>query len=177
MIIGIDPSQRHTGLCLLTKAGPVFHEIKTEDADVLTSAAILRKGLREFISGNNAATAAFALEKQLSVGGQSSSLQFHFQMMVLEVIKQASSNPTLIMPMPIQLQSYVRKQHGCTNPKGRTLVQHFQRTTGHNRRISEHCVDAFYLAKLGQDVLAGVWRYKLPEREAPLIPWRIRNGD
>lgn len=175
-IVGIDPSQRHTGLCFLREAEPVFHEIKTEAQDVLTSAATLRKGLREFIKDNKAENAVIAMEKQLSVGGQSSTLLFHMQMNVFEVIKQLQSEPTLVLPLPIQLTSYIKKQHKGDTSSASSIVAHFKDTTGWKGRISQHCVDAYYLALLGRDVLSGVWSYKLPSNEAPLTPWRTTNG-
>lgn len=175
-IVGIDPSQRHTGLCLLREAGPIFHEIKTEDQDVLTSAGTLRRELRTFLRENKAEKAIICMEKQLSVGGQSSTLLFHMQMNVLEVVKQFNDDPTLIMPLPIQLISYIKKKHGGDTTSAGTIVAHFKNTTGWKGRISQHCVDGYYLARLGKDVLSGVWSYKLPSKEAPLHPWRTTNG-
>jgi hypothetical protein len=175
--VGIDPSLRHTGLCLREGAEFLFDEIKTEGEDVLTASKTIRARFRDFIKKNNAQDAVFCQEKQLSVGGQSSSLMFHCQMNMLEVIKEQGQNPKLVMPLPIQLQSYVKKRHGAPAADGRPYVEHFKRTMYRPQRISIHCVDAYYLTRLGEDVIEGTWRYPLPSNEQALIPWGILNGD
>lgn len=178
MILGIDPSQRHTGLCLLRETGPTFHEIQTEGLDVLSSAKKVKQELHDWLYQNcdPEHIEAFAPEKQLSVGGQSSSLMFFMQMAILEEIGNIRQNPCLIMPLPIQLQSYVKKKYHAP-VSGRDYVDFFKKSTGYRGRISIHCVDAYYLAKLAQDVLGGSWRYKKPSKEADLTPWEITNGD
>lgn len=175
-MIGIDPSLRHTGLCFLQGAEAIFYEIKTEGLDVLSATRKIKKEFLLFWA-EEAALSDVCIEKQLSVGGQSSALMFYVQMAILEVIAENGPTRAVLMPMPIQLQSYVKKRHACPSPEGRALVKHFQETCNHPKRISQHCVDAYYLARLGQDVLAGVWRYNLPSNEQPLTPWKTVNGD
>lgn len=175
-VVGIDPSQRHTGVCFLTEAGPFFTEIKTGTEDVLTSSQSLRRHLRSFLREHNAQNAVFCIEKQLSVGGNSSSLMFHMQMNVLEVVRQLSPSPVLIMPLPVQLQSYIRRRHGCENPKSATqVVAAAKRALNLKGRFSQHLADAYFLGILARDVLAGTWSYKKPSREQPLVPWEIVN--
>jgi hypothetical protein len=183
ILLGIDPSQRHTGLCLLTETGPLFHEIKPTEADVLSSAARLRQGLTLFLEQHaQPPITTYVVEKQLSVGARSSALLFHMQMTVLDVIadhvqRGDPSTPTFILPLPIQLQSYIRKRHGFGGTTATQLVRHFKRVANHPGLISQHCVDAYYLTQLGKDVLEGTWSYPLPSREVPLIPWPTTNGN
>lgn len=178
--LGIDPSQRNTGVCLRDGADFTFTTIKTGSMDVLSSARHIRREFRAFVKANGAEDAFLSIERQLSVGGQSSALMFHFQMNMLEMVKQLWGwrNPDLelCMPLPGQLRSYVYHKHGIpTSYKDGQIVAHFKETTGYKPRVSIHCVDGYYLTRLAEDVLKGEWKYKLPSKEAALIPWRIRN--
>lgn len=176
MFWGIDPSQRHTGLCFYGGGPTYFNEITTEGLDVLSSGLTIRRSLiATFRALEGGTTAAFCVEHQLPVGGQSSALLFHIMMCVLEAINHVNPNPTILLPLPIQLQSYVAKRHGSPT-KGRPYVEQFQRTFGHTGRISQHRVDAYYLARLAEDVANGTWEYKLPSKQAALTPWSITNG-
>jgi hypothetical protein len=177
-VIGVDPSQRHTALCLLRGAEPHFHEVKPTE-DMLTAARKTRRETIQFVKEHHAEDAAWAIEKQLSVGGSMSALQFYFQMQILEIVRHFNPDrhPALIMPMPIQLKSYITKTQGCPSPKGRILVDHLKKQTELNGRISEHKAMAYYMALLGRDVLTGVWRYNRTKNEAPLHPWKTINGD
>jgi len=172
--LGVDPSLRHVGLCLLKPGGGfLFEEVKAE-GDVLTAGKLIRKSVIAFIRQAEGPT-TFCPEKQLSVGGSSSSLMFYCQMMIFEAILHCDPNPTVINPLPIQLQSYVRKQIKSPEVEGQRYVDHFKETVGYQKRISVHCVDAYYLARLGQDVCNGTWRYNLPSKEQPLTPWKTIN--
>jgi len=179
--IGIDPSLRHTGLCFfLDGVEPQFYEIKTGH-DVLSSVAIIRELFGSFLKAHvihpvKEEYPIFAMEKQLSVGGHSSSLMFHIQMIILEEIFKRYSMPCLVFPLPVQLTSWMRK-HGIDTTSAGSIVKHFKRTENHPKRISQHCVDAYYLTRLAAEVLKGEFYYKLPSKEMALIPWKIRNGD
>lgn len=176
-ILGIDPSQRHTGLCLL-RDKPIFFEIKTGSQDVLTSARTIRREFRDFILKNNAENDALCIERQLVMGGQSSSLMFHMQMNLLEAVKQLWGEPEqLMMPLPNQLQSYVYHRYGLKPTKaGGPIVQLYKDLTGDKRRISVHCADAYFLCLLGREVLNGEWSYNKPTKEPAQVPWRIIDG-
>lgn len=176
-LVGIDPGQRHTGLCLLTEAGPVFHEIRTGEEDVLTSLRTIRAELISWRMTHSlhAGNTTFAMEKQLSVGGQSSSLMFAVQMTILDVITP-SDGIKIVSPLPIQLVSYLKKVHNIDTTSASSIVKSFQTQLNWKKRISQHCVDAYYLARLAQDVLAGKWEYKLPSNEQKLFPGTTLNG-
>lgn len=176
-VVGIDPGQRHVGLCLLNGAETLFHEIKTDKQDVLTSIVTIESQLDNFLTskGLNPGTTLFAIERQLSVGGQSSSLMFCMQMTILKQICMNWKDVQLVMPLPVQLRSYIKKVHGGDISSARATVKHFQTTTRWKQRISQHCVDAYYLARLAQDVKAGKWEYKLPSNEAQLFPGTVLN--
>lgn len=174
--VGIDPGQRHTGLCFLTEAGPEFHEIKPENEDILSCLTKVRADLTKWLYDKGSNPTLIAIERQLSVGGQSSSLLFAVQMTILDVVTRFSGMPaTLVMPLPIQLQSYIKKRHGGDISSARATVEHFRQQLKWERRISQHCVDAYYLARLAKDVHEGTWEYKLPSKEAKLFPGVILN--
>lgn len=177
--LGIDPGQRHVGLCSLTEAGPSFHQIDTGDLPVLESGNKISEELRDWVmtTGGAQGVDMVCMERQLSVGGQSSSLLFHMQMVILGVIAPTfATTNRLAMPLPIQLQSYLKKRHGCPIEPDSATVKFFQQQNNWPHRISIHKVDAFYLAKLGQEVSRGTWSYNLPSRELPPFKGIIRNG-
>jgi hypothetical protein len=181
-VLGIDPSQRHTGLCLLAGTQVVLDEIKPTADDILSSAEHLRAELKSYLDRRDPdrQIRIYSIEKQLSVGGRSSSLLFYMQMTVLatvmEHVKGLDPEAILMMPLPIQLQSYIQKHHQFQGKTDLDLVSHFKRQTGEAGRISVHKVDAYYLAHFGRDVYTGRHGYRLPTREANLTPWKVTNG-
>lgn len=178
--VGIDPSKRHTGLCLLNETVPRFNEIRTNDVDVLTAAGMVHTGVQHFLAGLDPACTTVCPERQLSVGGQSSSILFSIQLKVLEAIQNWDPNHKcqFVFPLPTQLNSYRIHQHGFVNKESDSAqVARFKATTGFQGRLSIHCVDAYYLSLLAKDVLQGIWKYKIPANEPPITPWIIQNGE
>jgi len=177
--VGIDPAQRHTGLCLLQPGvKPQFYEIKTT-RDLLSSVQHIRGSLQDWLGGRvDPDETVFGVEKQLSKGGHMSALLFFVQMTVLEVIQEffETKEPRIVMPLPIQLMSYMKKRHMVPISSAADIVGHFKDTYDHKERISQHCVDAFYLAQMAKEVYAGQYSYPLPSKEQPLVPWRTING-
>jgi len=181
-VIGIDPSQRHTGLAELCYGStPVFHEIQPK-GDVLSSGRQIEAELDNFLANHAEPGTLYGIEKQLSVGGQTSSLMFYIQMVVLDTIgrfhvEKFQVDPVFVMPLPVQLKSYMKKRHGFDTAKPSTIVQSFkekyEKTPWANGRISQHKVDAFMVGQLALDVMEGSWSYPLPSRESALIPWKI----
>jgi len=178
--VGIDPAQRHTGLCILQPdTAPLFYEVKTTE-DVLTSSQKIRGELQVWLWERVAMDeATFAVEKQLSKGGHTSALLFFIQMTVLEVVQGffREREPRVVMPLPIQLTSFMKKRYGVPIGSAAEAVGHFKDTYKYSGRISQHCVDAFYLAQMAREVEAGEYGYPLPSKEAPLVPWRTLNGE
>lgn len=177
-ILGVDPSQRHTGLALLRGSDKDFYEIKTGTEDVLTSAKTVRREFREFVESHSCNRVALCVERQLVLGRQTSSLMFHMQMNLLQVIEEIWHHPRqFVMPLPNQLQSYIFHRHGLKPGKAASpVVNLYKKLTGDQRRVSIHCVDAYFLGQLGREVLKGTWEYNLPRKEPPQVPWSIANG-
>lgn len=180
MILGIDPGLRHTGLCLLDDGhDPVFTELQPYPRDVLAAVVDLKLHLKAtFLQLPH--NTVIAMEKQLSVGGQSSSLLFYVQMAIAETIWEWAAHGSIlykmVMPLPVQLNSYMKKVHGVSTENATAVVRSFKKATGYGGRISVHCVDAYYLAKMGQDVVNGKWSFPLPSKEMPLFPWSVTHG-
>jgi len=176
--IGIDPSQRHTGLCILRDSGPSFFEIQPDQPDILECMDYLATEFRSWLRQNYHIGDQICIERQLSMGGQMSSLMFLVQMVVLNCIKRHAplQEMRLVMPLPIQLKSYMTKMHGIESKKKSSIVAGFKKQQNWQQRISSHKVEAFYLAKLAEDVLLGRWQYKLPSRETNLFEGTIING-
>jgi len=176
--LGIDPGLRHTGVCLLqTGADPLFYECKPYALNVLTACSELREGLGKFIQREVGPPVIVSVEKQLSVGAYSSSLMFHVQMAVYEVLELSLCEFGLVAPLPVQLKSYMRKERGVDITNATSIVASFKESHPECTRISQHCVDAYYLAKLARDVLAGRWTYRLPSKEMALHPWEIIHDE
>lgn len=178
--LGVDPSLRHTGLCLLRGAETRFAEIKPQKQDVLSATQELRIGLRKVLVDwglTQKEPALIAIEKQLSTGGSSSALMFHVQLVVLEELKPlfAVKGVELVFPLPVQLKSYLQHQGIGTDRKSQ-VVRAAKTAIGVETRLSSHCAEAYYLAQLAQEVSKGKWQYNLPRKEIPLVPWKIKNG-
>lgn len=180
-ILGIDPSERHTGLALLEKGRrPIFAEITTGTLCTIEAISLIRTDLSRFWTENIDVEDELCLsvEKQLPVGGQSSALLFYVYMTVLEVAYTVGSgNFHFVSPLPNQLKAYIRDVHGIdAHGHKSSIVQGWQKKYNYQKRISSHRVEAWFLARLARDVLEGRWTYKLPSKEAPLVPWRTTNG-
>jgi hypothetical protein len=186
-VLGIDPSQRHIGLCFTAESilSPRFRELKPE-GDLLTCYQTLKNSLIYELSFLDPYDDLVCVEKQLSVGGQSSGTMLVMQNAVHEAIqdwlsrrvsKYRDLNFQLVSPLPIQLQKYIRDMIGFKGKTNGELVSFFKQQTSVAGRVSIHCVDAYYLTRLARDVRRGLWRYNLPSKEHPLHPWKILNGD
>lgn len=178
--IGIDPSLRHTGICYLKEnSRPIFHEIQPKSKDILSAAEELRNGIggiRTSFPMILRSTLVVSLEKQLSIGAHTSALMFYIQMVVLETLNENFVNFQLVMILPVQLKSYMRTMANVDIRNATTIVRSFKNNMGYQGRISQHCVDAYYLARAAKDVQEGRWSYKLPSKEQPLHPWDILHG-
>ena len=176
--IGIDPSQRHTGLCVLRNSGPSFFEIQPDQPNILECMDQLSNEFSSWLCQNYRTGDQICIERQLSMGGQMSSLMFLVQMVVLSCIKRHAplQEMRLVMPLPIQLKSYMSKVHGIDTKKKSYIVAAFKEQLSWSERISSHKVEAYYLARLAEDVLLGRWQYKIPSRETNLFEGTILNG-
>lgn len=175
MFCGIDPSQRNVGLCF-RKSGAQswFHQIQPE-TDILSSGREIQQKLLQYFRLYQ--PTVFALEKQMPNATITGPLLFYIQMVVLGTIHEYTKEPKLVWPLPIQLRSYLKKRVGADISSKGTVVAHFKETENYPLRISSHCVEAFYLTRLAEDVLAGVWNYKLSEKELKIVDWKVINGE
>lgn len=118
------------------------------------------------------------MEKQLSVGGHSSALMFHMQMVIAEAVHSVSrwwKETHWVLPLPVQLNSYMKKR-GVDTTSGRTIVASKQiQALNLEGRVSQHAADAYFLARLAEEVSAGQFTYKLPTKELELFPWTVVN--
>jgi len=179
LFLGIDPSQRHTGLCFLEnrEAEPHFCEIQTGDLPLAESALDLRSDFRTWVGHmmQRGDTLLVAMEKQV-VGGHMSLTLFHIQMVLIEELATFSDRRVkLVFPLPVQLKKYMRERHGVIVSSKTQIVRSYQEKYG-GGRISSHKVEAFYLALMGIDCSEGSWKYKLPAREPPLSRLEIVGG-
>lgn len=176
--IGIDPSKRHTGLCLLVGTEPLFWEIRPKYDNVLDCLGQTSEELASWLCKNYRTNDLICMERQMSIGGQMAALMFCVQMGVLSTIKHYAplEEMKLVMPLPIQLKSYMKKVHNLDITSKAAIVAGFKQKTGWEKRISSHKVDAYYLALLAKDVSLGSWQYKIPSKESKLFEGTILNG-
>jgi hypothetical protein len=182
LVLGIDPALRNVGLCLLGRAEPSFYQIRSKpEVPVITAARAMKDELHVWLESEGASKANVRLvcmEKQLSTGGESSALMFHMQMVLLEILYPVWGTVNrLAMPLPVQLTSYMKRKHGVDITSAGTIVASFiAQVQWKGPRVSQHKVDAYYLARMGQDLLKGEWTYKRPSKELKLLEGEVFNG-
>lgn len=178
IVIGVDPGLRHTGLCLLEEgAEPFFRELKPKATNLLDCTHELENGLRglvPYVKGHSEVW--IGMERQLAVGGESSALMYLIQYVLVKGLRGIVLDAKWVLPLPVQLHSYLKKRHNLPDTKGRTIVKQCQTLINNTARLSSHCADAFYLALLARDVRKGTWQYNLPSKDLPIFPHRIENG-
>lgn len=177
-VVGIDPAIRHSGLCLLRPgAEPQFRQVNTDtNEDMVTSIRIMRTEFTRIFAPMKGKVPVLAMERQLSAGAESSASQYLAQTLLLDLALEIIEPQYVVMPLPIQLKSYARKQLGFTTATNAQIVRSFKELTGYQGRISQHKVDAWLACRLALDVLAGKWEYKLPSKDVQPIPGIITNG-
>ncbi len=198
--IGVDPSLRHTGLCLIRGAeDPVFSQIDTKKLDLTSSIQQIQMDLTFFLDEElgyptKEQQIYWCIEKQIPVGASMSSMMYTIQAVILSTIYDWYRNNwpkkyldagiegrdlKFIMPAPSQLRKYLRDVHEAPVKKAKDTKAFFIEQTGYKGVISEHKIDAYYMAKLGQDVIAGNFSYPMnvgKKKTTPLLPWAILNG-
>lgn len=176
MILGIDPAFRNTGLCLYGGTEPKFGLVKTDSAqDFASSTAHMRRELTEKFKKIAGHVDVISIERQISKGAESSAMQFAAQCLILELCLDILKPTTWVAPLVIQLRSYMKK-NGVDIGSDGSKVRSFREQTGYKPRLAVHCVDAYYLCRAAEDVIAGRWQYKLPGKETALIPGVILNA-
>jgi hypothetical protein len=167
-----------SGLCFI-KDGPESVEIEdafeitTEDLPILESGLKIKERVATVFKRYPAAT--YCIEKMIA-GATTSPLLFYVQMAILEEWNRYTEK-RLIHPLPIQLKSYIKSITGET-PKNKTAIVEAARTlSGYRRRMSSHIADAYFLALLGRDVLAGKHSYKRSINELPLFFGDVLSGN
>lgn len=173
MYIGIDPSQRHVGVCVLGEDLKVVEMLEiAPKAPILESAVEIRDGMR--LVCKKYPHAMYSMEKMMPQA-TNGALLFYIQMVILEVIAEHTSK-RLAHPLPIQLRSYMKKLLGAVPDNKTATVQGFKRLTSFKGRVSSHCADAYFLARMAEEVKAKRYSYKLSEVELPLMTWGVMNG-
>lgn len=144
--------------------------------DLTTAGRFIKDKLRPILTPMKGKVPTLCFERQLSVGAEASAMQFAAQMMLLDFILDIVEPTNILMPLPTQLKSYIKKVHHGDTSNKTGIVRTYTDSHAHKGRISSHCVEAYYLCRLARDVLDGRWRYNLPSKETALIPGTIING-
>jgi hypothetical protein len=180
-ILGIDPGQRRTGICLNDHGRIRFTDIRTDDETILESGMIVAENLHEYLLNPAIPLpATIAVEKQLSAGAESSALMFHMQMIILAEIRKVyglkGGDMTFISPLPVQLKSYMKKTHGVATATDTGIVRSATELSKTKERISSHKAIAYFLTRFAEDVIQNGHTYKLPTREPRLHTWKLTGG-
>jgi len=183
-ILGIDPAKNHTGLALLDQSGRFlkFEQFNGKgEPDILAATKLVAQSFAAYLRKvAPAGRTLYCMEKQLSVGGQMSALQFYVQMRLLEEIDFHDARACLVFPLPVQLKSYMRRRYGVLNTGvASERVQAVRKRVSPDPpvgRISQHKADGWFAARLGWEVVKGTWSYKPPSKEQKLTNLRILYG-
>lgn len=174
MFIGIDPSQRNTGICVLGEDHHVAdrYDITTGTMSILDSAALLR--LKIGVLFKKYPDATYGIEKMMP-SARCGALLFYMQMVILEEF-QAHTSRRLVHLLPVQLKSYMQKRYAFI-PKDKTsIVNKAKELSGVTGRMSSHQADAYFLARACEEVIAGRYEYALSKVELKLFSWSVLNG-
>lgn len=174
MIVGIDPSQRNTGVCVTDSKLKILEsfDIKTTTEPLLESIQAIRKGLEVLM--RKYPDALYVAEKQMPSAKAGHHL-FCVQMAMLEEMSKWT-RCRLAHPLPIQLRSFMKSEVGKVPETKSETVQNAKLLSSFKGRMSSHMADAYFLCRLGAAVKDGRYKYKLSQVELPLISWRVEGG-
>lgn len=174
MFIGIDPSQRHTGVCVLSPDLKIAeaYDIAVPELPVLESGVVIRKAVGELFDKYPDAT--YTMEKMMPAA-RNGALLYYVQMLILEELA-ARTSKRLAHPLPVQLKSFIRDTTGKMPVNKTDIVNSAKSASGYQRRMSSHMADAYFLARLGEMVSKGLYRYTLSKVELPLFSWGVIGG-
>lgn len=174
MIIGIDPSQRHTGVCILDKDLSIVqaYDIVTGSVPLLESGIIVREMLGVLF--DQYPTATYSVEKMMPSARNGHHL-FYIQMVLLEELAQRT-NKRLIHPLPIQLKSFMKSLLGTVPETKTDIVKAAKQLTSFPGKMTSHVADAYFLARLGDRVLNNNYKYNVSRIELPIISWEVIGG-
>lgn len=172
--IGIDPSQRHTGICVM---GPDLkikdsYDITTEGLAILESGFKVRVELGQLFG--KYPDAVYSVEKMMPAAG-SGALLFYFQMILLEELATRTTRK-LVHPLPIQLKSFMKMLTGTVPTNKTEIVKRAKELSGYTKRMSSHIADAYFLARAAKMAVEGRYEYNLSRLELPLFSWEVIGG-
>lgn len=179
--LGIDPSLRNTGVILMDEDGNVVlkNQISPTEEPVLQAALVLRTELIRLLTAIKDKTVVVSMEKQLYRANSSPTL-FYVQMLIAEELHRFLNSPqkpiVMVSPLPVQLKSYISRQKGVDITSKSTIVEGWKKAHLYKGRISQHLVEASYLAELAKDVMNGQWKYTVSDKDLPLFPWKITGA-
>lgn len=174
--IGIDPSQRHTGVCVVRRNNPTViaesYDIETGKLSILDSGLLIRGELRRLFSRYPNAT--YAVEKSMP-GARCGALLFYVQMILLEELS-AGTDRKLVHILPVQLKSFMKSKVGVVPSNKTEIVRYARELSKFKGRMSSHIADAYFLALAAGDVRDGLYSYNISRGELPIISWRVLGG-
>ena len=175
--IGIDPSQRHTGLCVLRDNDYVLSQIDTTSKmDLQTSVYHIRGELLKLMIDYSLQPeqSHFGIERMIP-GAATSPLMFAVQTIVYDTILthfDFDNRLTFVTPYPVQLKHYMRKQHGVDIKNKKTgIIDGYKLVTGDENRVSSHRAEAYFLSRMAIDVDAGCWSFTQKKQRLRIFPW------
>lgn len=146
-------------------------ELKTEEGSPILEAGLeIREKFEGYLKSFHGSEFLFCMERMMPQARSGGAL-FYVQMLLLEVMKDLPGLGRTVMPFPIQLRSYLIKRWGI-QPRTKTdVVNGYLKLTQSRARVSSHVAEAYFLAHLGLDVVAGKYELNLPKKEMKLTSW------
>lgn len=179
--IGCDPSIRHTGLCFLRGAeAPVYHEIQTGKLDVTEANRELRLQMEGFLQDYTDTAKDFELvlgiERQMAQAAVNGWLMMVSMVAVCEAVQDRFPEVRLVAPYPNQLKAYISGRYRVKTGT-KTQIRNGHRKLNGGKLVSSHKAEAWFLAKMAGDVLAGNWSYNQSPTKPDVFPWPIMRGE
>lgn len=166
-IIGIDPSLRHTGVCVRNTTDPnnlYTYEVKTGKLPVIESAWAVTDELTTFLNTINQyiwpASTVLCIERQIpNAPGSSAAIQFYMYLQVIETLDcyfNYLREKFIITPFPMQLKKYMRVKHEVKEvSRKQSIIDRYKELTG--RYNSSHIAESWFMTCMAEDILKKNW--------------------
>lgn len=163
--IGVDPSLRHTGICWIDEKdySPHFLELKTEGLSIIDALITVQRQWQGIVDAFYKNRVVFVVERQVPQARMGAWMCTSMAVVLMQ-IKNFAPRSKIYLPYPVQLKSYMRKLGVDTSTKS-SIVQSYKDEHNESGRVSSHKVEAFYLARMGQDIQQGAYHFRQPKKE------------
>lgn len=157
----------------------MYGELQTGTLPVLSAIQKMQAEFSSWLHQNrvhhNLGRIAWGVERQMPQGDVNGWLMMVAMLAIFQVIEEVSRDEvTMVAPYPNQLKSYIRQVHSVPiGSKQQIRRGHSKLTKG--KLVSSHKAEAWFLARMAQDVLDGRWSFDQSATRPKLAPWKLRT--